>query len=146
MKIFKTLFLKKYLLPLAALAWLTIAPIRPALACVMALPLVDLVLGLACARKAKRPITSSGMAQTINKILRYEAATLLAFSVETWLTGSWVPAVKAITGLIGMRELQSCLEHLDELGASPIFAKALDRIDPSRQDSPTPPGGPPSAP
>jgi len=114
--------------------WVLIAPMRPALASVMALPVVDLLLGLLCSYRAKRPITSSGIKRTVAKICLYEVATVLAYVVETNLTGSFIPVIKMVTGLIGVTELKSCLEHLDELGGQPLFASLLNRLAPPPDD------------
>lgn len=132
------LWVKNQAITLFALFWIAFAPAQSALICVMALPLIDLLLGLICARRARRPITSSGLKRTIAKIFLYEAATLLAFVTETWLTGPMIPAIKMVTGLIGMTELKSCLEHLDELGGMPLFASLLRRLAPAPLDSPEP--------
>ena len=110
--------------------WVALMPIRPAMASVLMLPLVDLILALVVARRGKVAITSTGLKRTVGKVLMYETATILAFVVETSLTGPWVPVVKMVTGLIGMTELKSCLEHLDELGGQPLFASLLSRLAP----------------
>lgn len=117
--------------------WMALAPIRPALLSILLLPLVDLTLGLIAAYRAKRPITSSGIKRTVAKVLIYQVAALLAFCVETYLTGGWVPAVRMVTGLIGVTELKSCLEHLDELGGSPLFASLLKKLAPGHPEDPT---------
>jgi hypothetical protein len=121
-------------LALAAI-WLWLMPIHPALISVMCLPIVDLALALLCARKAGRPLTSSGLKRTVGKVLMYESATILAFVVEIYLIGDLLPAVKVVTGLIGMTELKSCLEHLDELGGSPLFASILNKLAPGQPNN-----------
>lgn len=133
----------KTLKALIAAAWLLCIPLHPALISVMVLPLVDLVLGLLGAKKAGLPITSAGLKRTVAKVFMYELATILAFITESYLLGSLVPVVKMITGLIGMTELKSCLEHLDELGGQPLFASILTKLAPpsqkddNGQDTPT---------
>jgi hypothetical protein len=131
-------FLKPLQLALFAL-WLILVPIKPALISIMALPLIDLAMALSVARKTKQPITSSGLKRTVAKILMYETATILAFVVETYLVSGWVPLVKTVTGLIGMTELKSCLEHIDELGGNPLFSSLMTFLAPGqRGGAPTP--------
>lgn len=115
---------------LAAIVWLALLPIHAAVISVMALPLVDLALALIAAKRLGKPITSSGLKRTVAKILVYEMATILAFVVEHYLAGEFVPVVKTVTGLVGMTELKSCLEHLDDLGANPLFASLLNKLAP----------------
>lgn len=112
--------------------WIWLVPIHPALISIMALPAVDLVLALVAARRAGRPITSAGMKRTVAKVAMYELATILAFVVEMYLLSSMVPVVKMVTGLIGMTELKSCLEHLDELGGNQMFANLLSKLAPPK--------------
>lgn len=113
-----------------------LAPLKGVLITVMMLPLVDLLLALICAKKSKVKITSSGLKRTIAKVLMYEIATVLAFMTETWLTGDLVPAIKIVTGLIGVTELKSCLEHLDDLNGMPLFTSILSRLAPPPIDLP----------
>lgn len=125
---------------LALSAWLTVVPIHSALIAIMCLPIIDLVLALVVAKRQKTPITSGGLKRTVAKILMYEAATLLAYLTETALLGSLLPVVRMVTGLIGMTELKSCLEHLDLLGSGPIFESLLARLAPSSAKTPPPAG------
>lgn len=111
-------------------ALLLVAPIKPALVCVMALPIADLVLALIVARRKKQPITSSGLKRTVAKILVYELAVLLAFFTEQFLTGDAVPALKYVTTLIGVTELKSLLEHMDSLSNGSFFKTIVDKLTP----------------
>lgn len=134
---------KERLLSVAVFLWVVLAPIKPAMACVLLLPVADLILGLICSKKAKRPITSAGIKRTVAKVFLYELALILAFITETYLTGPLIPAIKMVTGLVGVTELKSCLEHLDELGGQPLFASILGRLAP--QQPPSDPPSPPTA-
>ena len=126
--------MKHRLLELALLIWVFLAPIQPAMGCVMALPIVDLILALYCAKRAGQPLTSTGLKRTVAKILMYEAATILAFLTETYLTGPALPCLRLVTGLIGCTELKSCLEHLDEAQGSSLFAMILSKLSPPNED------------
>jgi hypothetical protein len=112
--------------------WMVLAPLRPALGAVAALPLLDLALGLIAAYRGKRPLTGAGIKRTVAKVCLYEVATILAFIVEMYMTGPFIPCIKMVTGLIGCTELKSCLEHLDELGGQPFFASIITKLAPPK--------------
>jgi hypothetical protein len=137
--------LKQVLYSSCLFLWVALAPAHVALGSVAALPLVDLLLALMCARKALGPLQSNplkeiatwltlvesgGLKRTVAKILMYEMATVLAFFVGTYLTGPIVPCLQGVTGLIGVTELKSCLEHLDELHGSSLFATLVKKLAP----------------
>lgn len=131
--------LLKLIKAVAVILWIWLVPIHPAIISVMCLPIVDLALALVLVKRAGTPITSTGLKRTVAKILMYELATILAFVVETYLLSGLVPAVKLVTGLIGMTELKSCLEHLDELGGSPLFASIITKLAPPQPPDQDPP-------
>lgn len=109
---------------------ITLAPIRPALTTVVLLPVVDLVLALLVAYRNKQPITSAGLKRTVAKILMYEVAVIAAFLTETYLTGDLVSCCKYVTALIGITELKSLLEHLDELFGGSFFKVLINKLAP----------------
>jgi hypothetical protein len=121
---------------LALAAWVGLAPVHPAIATALCLPCVDLVLALLAARKAGTPVKSAGLKRSVAKVLMYELAIILAFVTEQYLLTSLVPAVRIVTGLIGMTELKSCLEHLEDLSGQPIFAAILTKLAPPQPQSP----------
>jgi hypothetical protein len=110
--------------------WIWLMPVYPALLSILALPVIDCILALLCRYKSKQPLSPAKLRRTLAKIVTYETATVLAFIVETNLTGELIPAIKMVTGLIGITELASCLKHLDELGGSPMFASILNHLSP----------------
>jgi hypothetical protein len=112
-----------------------LAPAKTSLVAVMVLPLVDLGLALAVAVKTKQPITSSGLKRTVAKLLMYEVATVLAFITEKYLTGDIVPCMRIVTGLVGITELKSCLEHLDELSGGSFFKAAVNQLTGGDKDA-----------
>jgi len=115
-----------------AAIWIALVPVHAAMATVIGLPLVDLALGLVVSYRTRKPITSSGLKRTVAKIFLYEMATVLAFVVESYMTGSLIPCIRMVTGLIGMTELKSCLEHLDSLGGQPLFVTLLGKLAPGK--------------
>lgn len=104
------------------------APIQTALITVFVLTIADLVLGVMAARKQGKPITSSGLKNTVGKIFLYEIALCLAFLVQQYLTGDIFPAAKLISALIGVVELKSILENMDIINGSSIFKTIITKL------------------
>ncbi len=104
------------------------APIQSILATTLALILADLIAGVLAARKRKETITSAGLRRTIAKILVYEAAIMLGFITQTYLTGDSIPIVKVAASLIGLTELLSCLENLNDLSDNKILASLIAKL------------------
>ncbi len=134
-------FLEAHFYLLAMVFWVWLAPIRPSLAAAMTLSLVDLCLGILVDAKTKLPqgffgwlrmIRSAGLKRTAAKITLYLAGIVLASFTERYLEVPYV--VHLITGMIGVTELKSCLEHLDEIHAEPVFAKILTRMAPEQPE------------
>lgn len=118
--------------------WALLLPIRPVLGAAFALPVLDLLLALTVAWRTSplpwwkryQTIRSTGIKRTVAKISMYMAGVLLAFITETWLTGSAVPCIHVVAGLVGLTELRSCLEHLDDLNGNKLYAKVLNALAP----------------
>lgn len=111
-------------------AWAGLIPVHSAIITALSLPAVDLVLALTAAKRAGVPVTSSGIKRSVAKVVMYEAGIILAFVVESFLLGGYVPVTRMVTGLIGMTELKSCLEHLDDLGGNKLFATIITKLAP----------------
>lgn len=115
--------LEKIALDLLLMCLLIFAPIKATLATVMTLCMVDLISGLWASKVKKRKITSSGLKRTIVKVLVYEAVVMLGYLVESYMTGDLVPVVKILAGYIGLTELKSVLENIEQIsGVSPLRA------------------------
>lgn len=111
-----------------------LAPIQTVLTTTFALILADTLFGVLAARKRKEPITSSGLRRTISKIVIYEAALICAYLCEHYLMSGSVPAVKLISGVIGLVELKSIVESLDELNGDPIFKTLISKLGSNNDD------------
>ncbi len=132
---------KPYLIRILFSLLAAFAPIQSAATCAIVFPLVDLLLALLVSFKSSRPpsaidalrrVRSSGIKRTVAKTALYLAGLLLAYSAETWLG---VPfATRVVSVLIGSTELKSCLEHLDELAAQPLFKTALAKLSPPQRE------------
>jgi len=103
-------------------------PIKPVLLTVLTLVGVDLIGGLMAAKKRKEPITSSGFKRTIVKLFVYELVIILAHITTQYLTGDMIPLVKILAGYIGITELKSCMENMEELTGVPVLKALIDKI------------------
>jgi phage-related holin len=103
-------------------------PIKAALAAIVVLTLVDLVSGVVAAIKRKESLTSSGFKRTVIKLLVYLSVACLGYVVETFLTGGLVPLSKIMTGLVGVTELKSILENLEDITGLPLLKMLIDKL------------------
>lgn len=117
-------FLKNALISLGVV----IAPIKMTLLVVFILCAVDLITGVLAARKRKEPVVSYGIRRTVLKLLVYESAIVLAFLVEQYMTGPDMMVLKLITSLIGLTELKSVLENLNELSEGSLLKVIIDKL------------------
>ena len=120
--------MKSIALNLALSAILVFAPIKATLIAVMVLTMVDLVSGLLAARKRGEAITSTGLKRTLIKIAVYEIVVLLGFITEQYLTGDLLPVVKILAGLVGITELKSVLENLEEITGMPLLKMFIQKL------------------
>lgn len=105
------------------------APIKAALLTMLTLIGVDLITALLACKKAGEPITSNGLRRTVIKAAVYGTAIVLGFLTETYLTGDVMPITKIITGYIGLTELLSVLENVNELGNNNLLKKLLEKLN-----------------
>jgi hypothetical protein len=113
-------------LALTAVAFL--APAKSILLTVAALTMVDLCLGILASRRRGVKLNSKGLKHSVIKVAVYEVAVLLAYVVQTQLTGPELPLLNMLTTLIGLTELKSCLENLDIVYGEPFFKHIIARL------------------
>lgn len=119
-------------LKILALTLVTVfAPTKNVVITVMALSMVDLLLGVLVSRKQGLPISSNGLRRTIIKVCLYEVAVLSAFIVGKELVGPELPVMTMVTSLIGLTELKSILENLAALQGEKdsAFAALVTKIN-----------------
>jgi phage-related holin len=109
------------------------APIQTTLATVLALVVVDLISGVLAARKRGEPITSAQLRRSISKLFIYEVAIGMTFLSEHYLMSDEVPALKIVSGMLGMVELKSVMENLNELSGTNIFDSLISKLGSSNQ-------------
>lgn len=110
------------------------APIKAAAASALVLVIADLITGVIAAYKRGEPITSGKLKVTIVKLFVYEAAILLAFLAQTYLTGSVLPVCNLATSVVGLTEMKSVLENLDSMAGGSFFKVLIRRVNRSKQD------------
>lgn len=126
--------MKQLLLNLLLACAVIFLPIKATLITVMVLTMADLVAGLIAARKRKEAITSSGLKRTIIKILAYEVVVMLGYLTELYMTGGLVPIVKVLAGLIGITELKSVIENLQDITGVPLMKLLVDKLGQQEKD------------
>lgn len=129
---------KAWLLKLALLLGIFLAPIRASMAAVCLLVVADLFTGIWAAHHRGEKISSWGLRKTVSKVLAYELAVVLAYTVEQ--SGvSFLPLVKAIAGFILMTELQSATENLGRITGLDLWQTVRgyiqgNKLNPEKKD------------
>lgn len=93
---------------------------------VIAVVLFDTVTGIKKALKKGEKITSRRMRDTIEKMLIYNLLILVLKVVEGELL-PWIPLVKFGAGVIGITEIYSIFENIDEIRGT-NFLKTLKNL------------------
>lgn len=118
----------KFISPILMSIISVFAPAKAVLLTTLLLVLVDMVTGAIAAKKRGEKITSAGFGRTIAKILVYELAVGLGFLTETYMTGPMVPVSKIVSSLIGLTELKSCIENLNDINGSPVLTSLVQKL------------------
>ncbi len=120
--------MKSWLINLCLATVAVFAPIQGIITTVLVLIILDMILGVLAAKKRGEKISSAGLRRTVSKFFIYEMAILAGFLIEIYLIGGMLPVSKLIAGIIGVVELKSLLESLDQLNGSSLFADLIKRI------------------
>ncbi len=104
------------------------APIASVLLTALTLVLADLILGIAASHKRGEKITSAGLQRTIVKLVVYMAAIMLAFLTQTYLTGETIAVCKIVSSFVGLTELTSIVESLNEISGGSLLKALLDKF------------------
>lgn len=108
------------------------APVKAAAIATLALVFADLITGVVAAYRRGEPITSSGLKTTVIKLFVYEAAIMLAFLAQTYLTGTILPVCNLATSVIGLTEMKSVLENLDSISGGSFFKSLIAKVSSSK--------------
>ena len=129
--LFHTIKYEDFFLAMSQLfGWLIvfISPVRALMTAIMFLAVTDLITALWVVIKKQEKVTSVGLRKTINKILAYEIAVVLSYTVET-VFQLGVPVVRLIAGLIAVTELKSNLENLYYITGLDYWQKIVDYMN-----------------
>ncbi len=120
---------------LLLVALLTVfAPIRSVLLTALTLVMVDLITGMLASRHRGEKITSAGLQRTIVKLVVYMLAIILAFLTETYLTGTTVAVCKIVTSFVGLTEITSIIENLNELSGGSLLKALISKLGSQNKD------------
>jgi phage-related holin len=113
-----------------ALAWVLVItlPIRPAMIAVCVIILADFATGVWASLKEGKPITSNKFRNTLSKILGYQILIVAAFILEKYLLDG-LPAVKAVTAMIGVTEGKSLFENIHRITGIDIWSQVVSRLN-----------------
>lgn len=98
-----------------------LAPINSVIIATFVLVLSDLIIGLIAAKKRGEKITSKGLRRTITKMLVYEVLIILGFITESYLIGHTLPLCRIISGFIGLTEITSLIESLNDISGKNLL-------------------------
>jgi phage-related holin len=105
-----------------------IAPIKPLLATVGLLIVLDLISGMLASKKKKRKITSAAMSRTVAKMFLYNMCILSGFMIELYLIDHALPMAKIVAGVIGMVEFKSLLENTHIVTGVDIGKQIINKL------------------
>lgn len=120
--------MKQQLLAILIAIAAVFAPVKNVMLVTLVIMAIDLILGIAAAHKRGEAIKSSGMRRTITKFFVYETAICIGYLVQQYMLSDLIPVVKIISTYIGLTELKSCMENLDDINGEPILKAIIDKL------------------
>ena len=125
--------MKQQLLVLLSAIAAVFAPVQQVMVVTLVIMSIDLILGILAAKKRKEPISSAGLRRTITKFFIYETSICLGFLVQQYMLSDLIPIVKIISTFIGITELKSCMENMDDINGEPILKAIIEKLGSSNQ-------------
>jgi phage-related holin len=113
-----------------------LAPIHSVMAVAGIMIVVDLITGVLAARKRGEIISSAALRRTVSKMLVYQSAIVTGFLCEHYLLSDTLPIVKLIAAAIGLVEMKSITENLNELNGAPIFKSLIESLGSKNSEPP----------
>lgn len=105
-----------------------LSPIHTVIFAMLGMVAADFITGVWAAKHRKEPITSAGFKQTLIKTMIYLICIICGFFTEQYLTLNLIPLTKIISGFIGLTEMKSLLENLDEISGDGLLKLLIDTI------------------
>jgi hypothetical protein len=126
--------MKEIALKLGIAVLAVFAPAQSVMLSCMALILADLFTGVIASRKRKEPLTSSGFKRTLVKLVVYETAIALGFIAQHYLMADAIPVINIIGSYVGLTELTSAYENINEISGSNLLKNILDKLNSNSKD------------
>lgn len=104
------------------------APLKPVLLAVFGMVLLDFITGVLASKKRGESITSSGFKRTVIKLFIFEVAIMSAFITELYLTGDLAPIQKIVTCFVGLTEMTSITENLNDLSGGSLLKALIEKL------------------
>lgn len=120
--------MKAWLIKLGLSTLALFAPVQSIMLSAMALIVFDLMSGIWAARKRGDEIKSAGLQRTIVKLLVYEVAIAIGFIAQHYLMGDSLPVCNIIGSYVGLTELTSCYENINEVAGGELLKQILDKL------------------
>lgn len=112
-----------------------LAPIHALLIATGVIVAIDLITGIWRAIKSKETITSSMLRRTVTKVFVYQIAIITGFILETYLLAG-IPVTKLVSSVIGLVEIKSILENLDDIYGGDLFKALLAKLGSDNANKP----------
>lgn len=105
-----------------------LAPTKAMILTMATLVVFDAMTGMMAAVKRKERLTSARARDTVSKLIIYTAAIIITFLAQKFLLEDTIPACSMVTGMIGLAELMSCLENLNEISGTNLLKSVIDKL------------------
>lgn len=120
--------IKDWALKISASLILIFAPVHGMMLTALALVVVDMITGIAAARKRGEKINSHGLKRSVIKLIIYQVAIMVSHLTEVYMLKGAIPLTVFVSGLVGTTELLSVLENLNSISGSDLLRAAIDKI------------------
>lgn len=104
------------------------APIKMMAITTIVLITCDFIFGVWAAKKRGEPITSAAFRRTATKFATYLTPLYVGFLVQTQMIGNLIPISNLVAGIIGLIELKSILENINEITGKDLFKELIKKL------------------
>lgn len=125
--------MKQILLKIAITIAAIFAPVQSIMVSAFIMILCDLLSGVIASKKRGEKIVSAGFQRTIVKILVYEVAIALGFIAQHYLMADALPICNIIGSYIGLTELLSAYENLNDIAGGDLLKNIIKKLGSSNK-------------
>ncbi len=123
----------KYLQAFALSTLMVFAPIKTALATALVLIIADMITGIWAAYKRREKISSADLRRSVSKLAIYELTLCFSYLAEHYMMSDQLPALKIVSGMIGLVELKSILENLNSISGNDLLKSIISKLGSTNQ-------------